>query len=498
MRGKVLVRIVALMIALCMPVMALADTWYLEDGDITIQVQDGGQQVSQAGGATKMDAAPIITNRDPDSATRNSVIVSGSGSAPASFTLKDVNISSRRDSGIDVGAGEAVITLEGNNAINTSDEEAAGIHVSSGSVTIQGSGSLQVTSEDSAAIGSVANEDMNGSISIKGEVQVQAVSQGVYSGAAIGSGYGSDMDGSIDIDLTGNGRVKASSEGGAGIGAGINGDMGEDSSITIGGSGTVDAFSADRGAAIGTGSRETMAGTITIQDSAQVNAYGGSNAPAIGGRMEGSIQILDQVQVTTGVSNDSGGAGSGIGYIGLDEGKTDGDYTVSETATINNVSGDDVESLAEFMNLNLDAQGNATNLTVVKAPADQLDVAIGTGMALQTQVWTAEKDIWMEGAFQDADGLVVSELPRESAEFEQLMADVKGELWHVMRLQFAGSHDGSAFRLKFNLGTAYAGAQVELRVICNGELQIYHLQADKQGVVTLETTNLGYVALILK
>ena len=61
---KLLVRIVSLaLIAVFLPTVAMADTWYLEDGSITVSATDSGQNVSQ-GGVTKEDSAPVIRNRD--------------------------------------------------------------------------------------------------------------------------------------------------------------------------------------------------------------------------------------------------------------------------------------------------------------------------------------------------------------------------------------------------------------------------------------------------
>ena len=55
---KLLTRLVSLaLIAVFLPTVAMADTWYLEDGSITVSATDSGQNVSQ-GGVTKEDSAP--------------------------------------------------------------------------------------------------------------------------------------------------------------------------------------------------------------------------------------------------------------------------------------------------------------------------------------------------------------------------------------------------------------------------------------------------------
>ena len=57
---KLLTRLVSLaLIAVFLPTVAMADTWYLEDGSITVSATDSGQSVSH-GGVTKEDSAPVI------------------------------------------------------------------------------------------------------------------------------------------------------------------------------------------------------------------------------------------------------------------------------------------------------------------------------------------------------------------------------------------------------------------------------------------------------
>ena len=52
---KLLTRLVSLaLIAVFLPTVAMADTWYLEDGSITVSATENGQNVSQ-GGVTKED-----------------------------------------------------------------------------------------------------------------------------------------------------------------------------------------------------------------------------------------------------------------------------------------------------------------------------------------------------------------------------------------------------------------------------------------------------------
>ena len=72
---KLLTRLVSLvLIAVFLPTVAMADTWYLEDGSITVSATESGQNVSQ-GGVTKADSAPVIRNRDSSASTTNNVTI---------------------------------------------------------------------------------------------------------------------------------------------------------------------------------------------------------------------------------------------------------------------------------------------------------------------------------------------------------------------------------------------------------------------------------------
>lgn len=89
---KLLTRLVSLaLIAVFLPTVAMADTWYLEDGSITVSATDSGQNVSQ-GGVTKADSAPVIRNRDSSASTTNNVIIRADTGATANVTLEDTNI----------------------------------------------------------------------------------------------------------------------------------------------------------------------------------------------------------------------------------------------------------------------------------------------------------------------------------------------------------------------------------------------------------------------
>ncbi len=321
MKRRLFALALALLLAVSLPVSALARDWYIDEGDITIRATENGQTVSQ-GDTTEADDAPVIKQRNSETATDKTIKIETTGDATADVTIEDVNISSKGDA-IDVGSSSANITLKGDNKIFS--ENSSALHVSSGDVTIVGNGSLEAeigvedSANENAKIGSHENENMSGSIHITGDATVTTKDDrnDFYygDGAGIGSGENGEMSGSITIDE--NANVDAfSHEDGAGIGSGYGGGM--SGNISISGSAQVTAGSGWDGAGIGSGDSGDMSGTITIGDSAHVTAWSDIDGAGIGsgedGDMSGNITIGDNARVTAW--SDDEGAGIGSGYYG--------------------------------------------------------------------------------------------------------------------------------------------------------------------------------------
>ena len=89
---RTIISIVALMLAVCLMPTALAATWYLEDGDITVIADENGQSVKQGSNSAVADSDTVITQRDSEKATDNTITVSTEGDAEANITIKDINI----------------------------------------------------------------------------------------------------------------------------------------------------------------------------------------------------------------------------------------------------------------------------------------------------------------------------------------------------------------------------------------------------------------------
>ena len=366
---RTIISIVALMLAVCLMPTALAATWYLEDGDITVIADENGQSVKQGSNSAVADSDTVITQRDSEKATDNTITVSTEGDAEANITIKDINIASGADSAIDVGDSNLNLTVEGENKLNA-DGDSAALRVSSGDLTIDGTGSLTAEHngregilQDSAKIGSNAGEDMSGNIHITGDVTVTTGgNNSVYHDSGV---PGDEKFGTLS--------------GGAGIGAGDEENL--NGTVTITDNADVTAVSGKNGAGIGSGCEASFKGTIIISGNAKVTARTGVSeydgnlytfAAALGATddnvFNGNIMILGNAKLTTGVveknsvtrENPLGKLLENMkGYIGSDCNRVEhyGHVFISDTATINGISGTDKTTLNGYIN-----GGNGTDI----------------------------------------------------------------------------------------------------------------------------------------
>jgi len=329
---KLLTRLVSLaLIAVFLPTVAMADTWYLEDGSITVSATKSGQNVSQ-GGVTKEDSAPVIRNRDSSASTTNNVTIRADTGATANVTLEDTNIDTTGGAGPN-GAGDAAVRTEGGGNVNLNVEldntlqsgnTRAGVEKGNGgNLTIgseSGSGQLVATGGDGGAgIGGGENTGAENITITGGDI----FDTGNHGAAGIGGGWRGN---GTDITITGGnitavGKTKSSRDvGGAGIGGGGNQtpDPGIGSNIKITG-GSVTAVGGNYAAGIG-GSYLSKGENITIID-AEVIAKGGANGAGIGGGDSGdgsniSISGNANVKAAGGASDGEIGDGAAIGAGG--------------------------------------------------------------------------------------------------------------------------------------------------------------------------------------
>lgn len=330
---KLLTRLVSLaLIAVFLPTVAMADTWYLEDGSITVSATDSGQNVSQ-GGVTKEDSAPVIRNRDSSTSTTNNVTIRADTGATANVTLEDTNIDTTGGAGPN-GAGDAAVRTEGAGNVNLNVEldntlQSGNTHAgvekgNGGNLTIgseSGSGQLvAVGGSSGAGIGGGENTGAENITITGGDI----FATGNHGAAGIGGGWRGN---GTDITITGGnitavGKTESSRDvGGAGIGGGGNQtpDPGIGSNIKITG-GSVMAVGGNYAAGIG-GSYLSKGENITIID-AEVIAKGGANGAGIGGGDSGdgsniSISGNANVKAAGGASDGEIGDGAAIGAGGI-------------------------------------------------------------------------------------------------------------------------------------------------------------------------------------
>ena len=284
MKGRIIVStLLALLLFVSLPMSALAATWDIGNGDITVNAGSGGQTVTQGSQVDVPDSAPVITG----SSTGNTVTINAEKDQTANVTLSGVNIDVR-----DKGKAAVSTTGEGNVSIELNGEstlrsgyEHAGLEKNNG-------GSL-----------TIADEDKNGKLTARGGQQ----------GAGIGGGSGKDGS---NIFITGGGVNAIGGLAAAGIGGGLGGNG---SNITISG-GKVGATNGLNGAGIG-GGQHGSGSNITISGG-EVNAIGGDSSAGIGGGHTGDGSDITISGGEVSASGGENGAGIGGGVYGKGEGIT--------------------------------------------------------------------------------------------------------------------------------------------------------------------------------
>ena len=364
---------------------AFAGTYYLEDGDITVNVKDDGHYVTQGElykDARDQDDQVTITSRDKET-TKNVVTVTVEDNATANVTIEDAKIEpeyARDDSGKYKGGitvetqgenAEANITLD-----NVNVETPAGLHKGGSALEVKGSGSTTIELDGSNTLIGVSSglakndKSCTGSLTITDEKNDDGSDKTGQAtdttGSLIASGYGSGIGATIGNDTSNitisGGHIEAygTGEGSSGIG-GAEGksstyetdriETGNCSNIHITGNADVIA-KGHSGAGIGGGGGDMYynsnnASNITIDGNATVYAENGRDGAGIGGGAGGAgtgIRIAGNATVvakgTTGIGSGSAVA-NGMGYavrggnaevtIGT-EGKTKEEEHVTVTA----------------------------------------------------------------------------------------------------------------------------------------------------------------------
>ena len=303
----------AMLITLTAP--AFAETWYIENGDITVKASgtEGKNTVSQGDKKDVEDTNTIITNQKTDKASSHTVTIDA-GNDKVEVTLDNVNIKADSGSAL-ISKGDVTLTLKGDNHLTggnggSSSYGGDGI-TSSGSLTISG-GTVTATGGDStSSVGSGGS----GIYSVSGDVTISGGTVNANGGDGkngSGGGSGSDSSGGVTVSggtVTANGGDSKDGDGGSG-GYGIS-----SSGVAISG-GTVTANGGDGGSGSGShgGNGIYSSSGVAISGGA-VTANGGDSKDGSGGNgiySSGSVAISGGTVTANGGNGGTNSGGYGI------------------------------------------------------------------------------------------------------------------------------------------------------------------------------------------
>lgn len=285
MKRRLFALAIALLLAVSLPVSALAATWYLENGDITIRATEDGQYVSQGDNAAVEDNTPVIKQNeqnDSSTATDKTITIDAEKDATANVTLDGVNIvidntwEHQGTAGIrTTGEGNVTIELDGENSVKSAVRAAGLQKENGGNLTIKDNnataGKLKATGGiGGAGIGGGAKESVSNITITGGEI----IATGGNGSAGIGGGRDSGPNSASGILISG-GKVTATGGdfGGAGIGGGWNGSGGN-LSVSISGDAQVKVQGGDSdywaGAGAGIGNGGSGGGSLSTANGDEV------------------------------------------------------------------------------------------------------------------------------------------------------------------------------------------------------------------------------------
>ena len=318
---------------------AFADTWCIENGNITVKAGDteGTNKVSQGSIIDREDTNTIITNSDKDTASSNTVTIDA-GNDKVEVTLDNVNIKAGSGSAL-TSKGDVTLTLKGDNHLTGGISDTGNY----GRNGIASTGSLTITGGE------------NGSLTAQGG-----------SGADGGhGGHGIYSNGSLTI--SGGSTVTAN----GGNGGNVSGDgISSNGSVTISG-GTVKAAGGDSKDGYG-GDGIRSDGGVTISGNT-VNAAGGS-----GGKVGGyGICSFDRVAISGGTVTANGGDGSS-GGDGIRSGDIDLSGSLELTAKAGSPNGKALLQAGHELDLDTikDKLGPGAKVTVTDADGKVNQVSI--------------------------------------------------------------------------------------------------------------------------
>ena len=373
---------------------AFAETWYIEDGDITVKAgeTEGTNKVSQGANQEVEDTDTIITNRE-DKASSNTVTIDA-GSDKVEVTLQDVNIKADSGSAL-TSKGDVTLTLKGENHLTGGN----GSGNSSDGSGISSRGSLTITGGETDSLTAKGGSGEKGGDGIYSSERV-AISGGTVT-ATGGDSTGSDGSGGYGIYSSGitisGGTVTAN--GGSGKDGSGDGIFSFDPVAISGGTVNATGGSGEDG---GDGIRSFDPVTIS---GGTVTAKGGSGEDGSGGR---GIYSIKSVTISGGTVTANGGDGKngsgGSGIFSLGRVAISGstvNASGGSSGSSNGGSGIYSSSIDLSGSLELTAKAGSPNGKALSQNGSELDL-------------NAIKDKLGPGAkvtATDADGKVIDQVP---------------------------------------------------------------------------------------
>ena len=351
---------------------AFAETWYIENGDITVKASgtEGKNTVSQGNKKDVEDTNTIITNQETDTASSNTVTIDA-GNDKVEVTLDNVNIKADSGSAL-TSKGDVTLTLKGDNHLtggisDTGNYGRNGI-ASTGSLTITGGENGSLTAQGgSGADGGHGGHGIysNGSLTISGGSTVTANggNGGNVSGDGICSNGGVTISGGSTV--TANGGNGGSLVGGDGIRSG--------GGLTVS-DGTVTAKGGNGDSKDGYGGDGIRSGGVVTISGNTVNAAGG-----YGGKVGGyGICSFDRVAISGGTVEAAGGNGSTGGGSGIYSSVIDLSGSLELTAKAGSPNGKALLQAGHELDLDTikDKLGPGAKVTVTDANGETKQVSI--------------------------------------------------------------------------------------------------------------------------
>ena len=368
---------------------AFADTWCIENGNITVKAGDtkGTNKVSQGSIIDKVDTNTVITNNNKNTASSNTVTIEAKDKDDkVEVKLDNVNIDTSKQNKAAVsvtGSGDTTIELDGDNKLKSGSAHAGLEHNktdTSGELTIQDNdknGSLKAAGgQYGAGIGGAGAAN---------DAQVKITGGKITAtGGEYGAGIGGGVEGSGEVTISG-GEIHAN---GGNYGAGIGGGDYSSGKVTISG-GEINATGGYLGAGIGGG--EKGSGDVTITGGEITSATGGKYGAGIGGGKEGRGDVTIEGNTEVNAAGGTGGAGIGGGYGAKNNSNSTGNQITirsneNGSPTVNAVGGGTKKGIADIggagigtgsksdANTAITLEGKVT----IKATAGKGNVAIGT------------------------------------------------------------------------------------------------------------------------